>query len=110
MSVEECMPWSSLTKVSLSAENKTPKMQTGNLIRRSNQTHPKKNISEPNNPIITSAPTSPNSENSQIQNKAPSVDSPIAIDEDEESAKTQNAGAKTLNLQDLKNQILKQVL
>ena len=87
----------------IALENKTQKMQTGNLIRRSNQTHPKKNISEPNNPIITTAPIAPNAENPPIENKAPTVENPSVTEEDEESLKTQNAGAKTLNLQDLKN-------
>ena len=87
----------------IAIENKTQKMQTGNLLRRSNQTHPKKNIIEPNNPIVTTAPIAPNAENSQIENKAPSIESQSIAEEDEESLKTQNAGAKTLNLQDLKN-------
>ena len=52
----------------IAIENKTPKMQTGNLLRRNNQTHPKKNIIEPNNPIITSVPIAPNAENSPIEN------------------------------------------
>jgi len=87
----------------IAIENKTQKMQTGNLLRRSNQTHPKKNIIEPNNPIVTTAPIAPNAENSQIENKAPSIESPSIAEEDEESLKTQNVGSKTLNLQDLKN-------
>jgi hypothetical protein len=60
----------------IAIENKTQKMQTGNLIRRSNQTHPKKNISEPNNPIIATAPIEPNAENPPIENKTPNIENP----------------------------------
>ena len=80
------------------AENKTPKMQTGNLIRRSNSPHPKKHVISENNPI---SPTL-NNETIPAQNKAPILENSPAV-EDEEEVKTQNAGAKTLNLQDLKN-------
>ena len=86
-----------------SIENKAPKMQTGNLLRRSNQVNPKKHANEPIISISTSAPNAPESENSQIQNKAPSVENNGIAEEDEASLKEQNSGAKTLNLQDLKN-------
>ena len=84
-------------------ENKTPKMQTGNLLRRSSQPHPKKHIDESiiSNPISITNPSQ--SENSQIQNKAPALENNGSAEEDEASLATPNSGAKTLNLKDLKN-------
>ena len=87
----------------IAIENKAPKMQTGNLLRRSNQAHHKKNINEPSNPIVATTQTMSNIEDPQIQNKEPSPESSVALEEDEECSKSQNSGAKTLNLQDLKN-------
>ena len=84
-------------------ENKTPKMQTGNLIRRSSQAHPKKPIDESIISSPISIPSAPESENSQIQNKAPALENNGSTEEDEASLETPNSGAKTLNLKDLKN-------
>ncbi len=84
-------------------ENKTPKMQTGNLIRRSSQAHPKKPIDEAIISSPISIPSAPESENSQIQNKAPALENNGSTEEDEASLETPNSGAKTLNLKDLKN-------
>ena len=84
-------------------ENKTPKMQTGNLIRRSSQAHPKKPIDEATLSSPISIPSATESENSQIQNKAPALESNGSTEEDEASLETPNSGAKTLNLKDLKN-------
>ena len=84
-------------------ENKTPKMQTGNLIRRSSQAHPKKPIDESIISSPISIPSAPESENSQIQNKAPALENNGSTEEDEASLATPNSGAKTLNLKDLKN-------
>ena len=84
-------------------ENKTPKMQTGNLIRRSSQAHPKKPIDEATLSSPISIPSAPESENSQIQNKAPALENNGSTEEDEASLETPNSGAKTLNLKDLKN-------
>jgi transcription termination factor Rho len=84
-------------------ENKTPKMQTGNLLRRSSQVHPKKPIDEAiiSSPISTTSASE--SGNSQIQNKAPNPENNGSAEEDEASSATPNSGAKTLNLKDLKN-------
>jgi len=84
-------------------ENKTPKMQTGNLIRRSSQAHPKKPIDEAIISSPISIPSAPESENPQIQNKAPAPENNGNTEEDEASLATPNSGAKTLNLKDLKN-------
>ena len=84
-------------------ENKTPKMQTGNLIRRSSQVHPKKPIDEAIISSPISIPSATESENSQIQNKAPALENNGSTEEDEASLETPNSGAKTLNLKDLKN-------
>ena len=84
-------------------ENKTPKMQTGNLLRRSSQAHPKKPIDEAIISSPISIPSATESENSQIQNKAPVLENNGSAEEDEASLATPNSGAKTLNLKDLKN-------
>jgi len=84
-------------------ENKTPKMQTGNLIRRSSQAHPKKPIDEAIISSPISIPSAPESENPQIQNKTPAPENNGNTEEDEASLATPNSGAKTLNLKDLKN-------
>jgi len=84
-------------------ENKTPKMQTGNLLRRSSQAHPKKPIDEAIISSPISIPSAPESENPQIQNKAPAPENNGNTEEDEASLATPNSGAKTLNLKDLKN-------
>ena len=84
-------------------ENKTPKMQTGNLLRRSSQAHPKKPIDEAIISSPISIPSATESENSQIQNKAPALENNGSTEEDEASLATPNSGAKTLNLKDLKN-------
>ena len=84
-------------------ENKTPKMQTGNLLRRSSQAHPKKPIDEAIISSPISIPSATESENSQIQNKAPALENNGNTEEDEASLSTPNSGAKTLNLKDLKN-------
>ena len=84
-------------------ENKTPKMQTGNLLRRSSQAHPKKPIDEAIISSPISIPSASESENSQIQNKAPALENNGSTEEDEASLATPNSGAKTLNLKDLKN-------
>jgi len=84
-------------------ENKTPKMQTGNLLRRSSLAHPKKPIDEAIISSPISIPSAPESENPQIQNKAPALENNVNTEEDEASLATPNSGAKTLNLKDLKN-------